>query len=590
MVRTQLVVSVVLVSTLLLLNAEAKTVDPYKVLGVSRDAKPREIQKAFHKQSLKYHPDKNKNKGAQEKFAEINNAYEILSDEEKRKNYDLYGDEKGQPGFGSGFPGGNGGGYSYSSGGGQGGGFSFGGPGGWQNMGGGGGGGSKSFSFSFGGGGGGGPSASSFGFGMDDIFSMFGGGGGGGSKGSDQFGGFGGFGGGSSKAESRSKSGSAAAIKTITSQVYKKEIVDQGMTWLVLSYLPSQRGTQYHDSVVEEVAESLQGALKVGRINCETESSLCKQLGVAPRRAPRLFVYSYTSSGKPTLAEYTEELVTKKVKSFCQEHLPRFSKRVDLNTFDVSSAVSSQGIPKVMLLSTKKDTPVIWRVLSGLYNGRFVFYNTEVQDTSDPKVKSLGVDAFPAIVGWLSNGEKQVLKTGITVKNLKSAVQEIGKLLEAFEKKNKKVSSNSQSGKAQSEPVEKIHLLSRTNFDSVCGENVPVCIIGAFRSSQGKEKLHSVLSAVSQKSLSRRQASGTGSQDTVSYSLVDAAKQSSFLSSYDKSEFKTSDKLLIAYKPKRGKFATFKGDMTMEEAEKFVAAVLNGDVQFTKTRQKPQIK
>ncbi|CDY53088.1 BnaCnng24180D [Brassica napus] len=576
MVRTQLVVSVVLVSTLLLLNAEAKTVDPYKVLGVSRDAKPREIQKAFHKQSLKYHPDKNKNKGAQEKFAEINNAYEILSDEEKRKNYDLYGDEKGQPGFGSGFPGGNGGGYSYSSGGGQGGGgFNFGGPGGWQNMGGG------------GGGGGGSKSGSSFGFGMDDIFNMFGGGGG--AKGSDQFGGFGGFGGGSSKAESRSKRGSVATIKTVSSQVYKKEVVDQGMTWLLLSYLPSQRGTQYHESVIEEVAESLQGALKVGRINCETESSLCKQLGVVPRRAPRLFVYSYTSSGKATLAEYTEELVAKKVKSFCQEHLPRFSKRVDLNTFDVS-AVSSQGIPKVMLLSTKKDTPVIWRVLSGLYNGRFVFYNTEVHDASDPKVKNLGVDAFPAIVGWLSNGEKQVLKTGITVKNLKSAVQEIGKLLEAFEKKNKKFSSSSQPGQAKSESVEKIHLLSRTNLDSICGEKVPVCIIGAFRSSQGKEKLQSILSKVSQKSLSRRQASGTGSQDTVSYSLVDAAKQSSFLSSFDKSEFKTSDKVLIAYKPKRGKFATFKGDMTMEEAEKFVAAVLNGDIQFSKTRQKPQIK
>ena len=189
-----------------------------------------------------------------------------MSDEEKRKNYDLYGDEKGQPGFGSGFPGGNGGGYSYSSGGG---GFNFGGPGGWQNMGGGGGGGggSKSFSFSFGGGGGG-PSASgsSFGFGMDDIFNMFGGGGG--SKGSDQFGGFGGFGGGSSKAESGSKRGSVATIKTVSSQVYKKEVVDQGMTWLLLSYLPSQRGTQYHESVIEEVAESLQGALKVKTCAC----------------------------------------------------------------------------------------------------------------------------------------------------------------------------------------------------------------------------------------------------------------------------------------------------------------------------------
>ncbi|CAE5966600.1 unnamed protein product [Arabidopsis arenosa] len=575
MVRTRLAISVVLVSTLLLLNVESKSVDPYKVLGVSRDAKQREIQKAFHKLSLKYHPDKNKNKGAQEKFAEINNAYEILSDEEKRKNYDLYGDEKGQPGFDSGFPGGNGG-YSYSSNGGHGGGgFNFGGPGGWQNMGGGGG--SKSFSFSFGG-----PSESSFGFGMDDIFSMFSGGS---SKGKEQFGGFGS----SSKAESKSKSSTVAPIRTINSQVYKKEIMDQGMTWLVLSYLPSQRGTQYHESIIEEVAESLQGAIKVGRINCETESSLCKQLGIVPRRAPRLFVYSYTSSGKATLAEYTEELVAKKVKSFCQEHLPRFSKRIDLNTFDVS-AVSSQRTPKVMLLSTKKDTPVIWRVLSGLYNGRFVFYNTEVHDTSDPKIQKLGVDAFPAIVGWLSNGEKQVLKTGITVKNLKSAVQELGKLLEGFEKKNKKVSSNSQPGQSPSESLERIPLLLRSNFDSICGENTPVCIIGAFRSSHGKEKLQSVMSKVSQKSLSRRQASTTGSQDTVSYSLLDAIKQSAFLSSLDKSEFKTSDKLLIAYKPRRGKFATFKGDMNMEEVEKFVAAVLNGDIQFTKTRQKPQIK
>ncbi|EFH58853.1 DNAJ heat shock N-terminal domain-containing protein [Arabidopsis lyrata subsp. lyrata] len=575
MVRTRLAISVVLVSTLLLLNVESKSVDPYKVLGVSRDAKQREIQKAFHKLSLKYHPDKNKNKGAQEKFAEINNAYEILSDEEKRKNYDLYGDEKGQPGFDSGFPGGNGG-YSYSSNGGHGGGgFNFGGPGGWQNMGGGGG--SKSFSFSFGG-----PSESSFGFGMDDIFSMFSGGS---SKGKEQFGGFGS----SSKAESKSKSSTVVPIRTINSQVYKKEILDQGMTWLVLSYLPSQRGTQYHESIIEEVAESLQGALKVGRINCETESSLCKQLGIVPRRAPRLFVYSYTSSGKATLAEYTEELVAKKVKSFCQEHLPRFSKRIDLNTFDVS-AVSSQRTPKVMLLSTKKDTPVIWRVLSGLYNGRFVFYNTEVHDTSDPKIQKLGVDAFPAIVGWLSNGEKQVLKTGITVKNLKSAVQELGKLLEGFEKKNKKVSSNSQPGQSPSESLETIPLLLRSNFDSICGENTPVCIIGAFRSSHGKEKLQSVMSKVSQKSLSRRQASTTGSQDTVSYSLLDATKQSAFLSSLDKSEFKTSDKFLIAYKPRRGKFATFKGDMTMEEVEKFVAAVLNGDIQFTKTRQKPQIK
>ncbi|XP_010543215.1 PREDICTED: dnaJ protein ERDJ3A [Tarenaya hassleriana] len=565
MLNTRLVILSALVSTLLVLYAGAKTVDPYKVLGVDRNASQRDIQKAFHKLSLKYHPDKNKNKGAQQKFAEINNAYDILSDETKRKNYDLYGDEKGHPGFDAGSPGGNGG-YTFTQGGQGQSGFNFR-PGDWQNMGGGGG--SKSFSFSFGG-----PSSSSFDFGLDDIFSMFSGGGQ--FEGEDQFGGSRG----SSRAESRSRS-SSTKIRTINSRVYRKEILDQGMTWLVLSHLPSLRGTEYHESIIEEVADSLQGAIKVGRVNCETESSLCKQLGLHPRKAPRLFVYSCASSGKGAFLEYTGEMITKKVKTFCQEHLPRFSKRVNLNAFDFS-AVSSGRTPKVMLLSTKKDTPVIWRVLSGLYSGRFNFYDSEVIDASDPEVKKLGVDALPAIVGWLSDGEKQVLKTGITVKDLGSAIQDLGKLLEGFEKKNKKASSS----QSQGDSMERVPLLSSSNFESVCGESTPVCIIGAFRSSKGKEKLQSVLSKVSQKTLSR----GQSDQDKVSYSVLDATKQSSFMNAFDRSEFKSSEMLLIAYKPRRGKFATYRGDITMEEVEKFIGAVLNGDLQFTKTRQKPRIK
>ncbi|KAI3676575.1 hypothetical protein L1987_86186 [Smallanthus sonchifolius] len=50
----------------------------YWVLGVEKDASPRQIQKAFHKLSLQYHPDKNKNKGAYEKFAEINNGTALM--------------------------------------------------------------------------------------------------------------------------------------------------------------------------------------------------------------------------------------------------------------------------------------------------------------------------------------------------------------------------------------------------------------------------------------------------------------------------------------------------------------------------------
>src|SRR4051794_12528375 len=66
--------------------------DYYKVLGVSRTASEDEIRKAFRKLAREYHPDVAKNKsGAEDKFKEINEAYEVLGDAEKRKKYDSLG-------------------------------------------------------------------------------------------------------------------------------------------------------------------------------------------------------------------------------------------------------------------------------------------------------------------------------------------------------------------------------------------------------------------------------------------------------------------------------------------------------------------
>ncbi|KFL33679.1 MULTISPECIES: DnaJ family protein [unclassified Sulfurospirillum] len=64
----------------------------YETLDIASDASAEEIKKAYRRLARKFHPDINKDAGAEEKFKEINAAYEILSDEQKRRQYDQYGD------------------------------------------------------------------------------------------------------------------------------------------------------------------------------------------------------------------------------------------------------------------------------------------------------------------------------------------------------------------------------------------------------------------------------------------------------------------------------------------------------------------
>ncbi|XP_053174703.1 dnaJ homolog subfamily B member 9a [Scomber japonicus] len=65
--------------------------DYYDILGVPKDASERQIKKAFHKLAMKYHPDKNNSPDAEVRFREIAEAYETLSDETRRREYDQYG-------------------------------------------------------------------------------------------------------------------------------------------------------------------------------------------------------------------------------------------------------------------------------------------------------------------------------------------------------------------------------------------------------------------------------------------------------------------------------------------------------------------
>jgi molecular chaperone DnaJ len=74
--------------------------DYYEVLGVQRSATPDEMKKAFRKLAMQFHPDKNPgDKKAEERFKELGEAYEVLSDEQKRKTYDQFGHMGAQAGF-----------------------------------------------------------------------------------------------------------------------------------------------------------------------------------------------------------------------------------------------------------------------------------------------------------------------------------------------------------------------------------------------------------------------------------------------------------------------------------------------------------
>lgn len=142
--------------------------DYYEILGVSRTASADEIKKAFKKLARQHHPDRNQgNKAAEDKFKAVNEAYQVLSNPEKRKTYDLFGHDGpvGAPGPGAGPYGGYGGQRVYD--------FS-------------GGGGTINFEDIFGGAGGGGG-------GIGDIFSEMFGGAGRSRKRRADFGGFGGY-------------------------------------------------------------------------------------------------------------------------------------------------------------------------------------------------------------------------------------------------------------------------------------------------------------------------------------------------------------------------------------------------------------
>ncbi|TYZ65728.1 hypothetical protein PybrP1_011989 [[Pythium] brassicae (nom. inval.)] len=280
--------------------------DYYKVLGVKKDFSDRELKKAYRTLALKHHPDKvddpQEKEAAKERFVEVSEAYEVLSDPQKKAEYDearLYGGggPGGQPGGGfggRGFGGGGGGRTSEES--------------------------MRSFhkmfenvfGHGFGGGGGGGGFGGNHEFhfdGMDGFGHAFpGGGGGGGGR--------------------RGPSGPPQTLYPKDSPVRslsKKKFPgkDANNEWLVEFYSPQdQRSFQFKDHY-ENIARDLAGKVKVGAVNCDKHKQLCASMNVGSFPS-----FAYVWEGKRT--PYEGEVLEYDVYNFAiEKHIARLQRMRD---------------------------------------------------------------------------------------------------------------------------------------------------------------------------------------------------------------------------------------------------------------------
>ncbi|ETW04815.1 hypothetical protein H310_03946 [Aphanomyces invadans] len=244
--RVALLVVVLLVCTDCIDAAAKKAKDYYKILGVPKNFNDRQLKKAYRKLALQYHPDKveeSEREKAQEKFVEISQAYEVLSDPKKREEYDLYGAD-GPDG------GGHGGGHS----------------------------GGPHFHHQ----GGGGP-----GFDPFEMFNHFFGqqarGGNGQHRGGHQefhFSGMDGFG--QPRQQQQPQPLYPKGSSIITNLTPKKfpGIPSAKNEWLVQFYSPTdKKSVKFKDKLVS-IANDLNGRVKVGAVDCDKYQSFCQEFGV----------------------------------------------------------------------------------------------------------------------------------------------------------------------------------------------------------------------------------------------------------------------------------------------------------------------
>jgi len=338
--------------------------DYYKVLGVDRQADDRTLKKAYRREAMKHHPDKG---GSEEKFAEIGQAYEVLTDKEKRQIYDQYGEEglKQREGGGGG---GGGGGNPF------GGGHPFGGFGGR---------GGNTFTFEFGGGGGGG--------GFDPFGDMFGGGGGGRRQQQQR-----------REQPPREKEDLYDPKKGHkTKNLKRSKFPDSNAknVWLIEFYAPWCQHCKRFVKDMEKLNEDLDGFARVGAVNCEKEKALCLQEGVSEYPKVKLRVAGVNKQYDGESVNYA------KVKEWAFENLPSKAESIRkpemFTKFREKHCPEGQGMKSVCVLyfNNKQTTPNWLKIAS--YNVGKVHKEVKFADVRVPNNQialMFDVDKIPSLV------------------------------------------------------------------------------------------------------------------------------------------------------------------------------------------------
>jgi len=397
-----------------------KESDYYATLGVRKSSSAKEIKSAYRKLALELHPDKQpadlteaQKEQAQERFMQVQAAYDILSDDEKRKVYDKYGKqglemlESGQDpsafehGFGGGFGGGGGG---------------------------------EAFEQFFGGGAGG--------FGFEDILSQaFGGGGGfggghaggGGGGGHQQFfqQGFGsgggghfqqGFGGGGGRQQQRRPQGAdgpqlfplSGKVARLGSPKFPGQTSKH--MWLVMFY-DNDRGYQEAAQVkpqLELLVDKIKGNFKVGAMDCgknKKEEQFCRQefdLDV-PHELPQL---GFVVHGHLEWYDDEDELPSaRNLYEFALQHMPKdlitnvnqpqqLHSKV-LQPLTTSSTTKPEGA--ILLLTDKYETSTLYYSLAYKYRTNYRFAESKAKSIN--LGRELGVKKYPSLVALFSKAD-----------------------------------------------------------------------------------------------------------------------------------------------------------------------------------------